>query len=46
MGSMNELETQLEIASNLGFIDESPFQGLHDECREIERMLSSLMRKL
>ena len=46
MGSMNELETQLEISKNLTYMDEGTFQKLHDNCREIERMLSSLIRKL
>ena len=46
MGSMNELETQLEISKNLEYLDEGTFSKLHDNCREIERMLSSLIRKL
>ena len=46
MGSMNELETQLEISKNLKYLEDGVFQKLHDNCREIERMLSSLIRKL
>jgi four helix bundle protein len=46
MGSLYELQTQAEIASNLRYIKESDFDLMMEGAREIERMLSSLIRKL
>ena len=46
MGSLFEIQTQLEIARNLGFVPEDSFNELYENSREIERMLSSLIRKL
>lgn len=46
MGSIFELQTQNEIASNLQYITEESVTGIHEKSREIERMLSSMMRKL
>ena len=46
MGSLYELQTQVEIARNLGYLDRSEAERLYALCREIERMLSSLIRKL
>ena len=45
-GSLFELQTQLEIARNLEFLSEEDFSELFELSREIERMLSSLIRKL
>jgi len=45
-GSLYELQTQVEIALNLHYIDKSKFNRLCEISREIERMLSSLIRKL
>jgi len=45
-GSLYELQTQMEICLRLGFIDRQGFEGLFDSSREIERMLSSLVRKV
>ena len=45
-GSLFELQTQLEIARNLGFIAEENYFSLFERTREIERMLSSLINKL
>ena len=46
-GSLYELETQLEIARNLGYLkDANTFTRLHENCRELERMMTSLIRKL
>ena len=45
-GSLFELQTQLEIARNLGFLSEEDFSELFELSREIERMLSSLIRKI
>ncbi len=45
-GSLYELDTQLEIAMNLGYLSKVRFAEIHERTREIERMLSSLHQKL
>jgi len=45
-GSLYELQTQMEISLNLRYIDRREFENLYELSREIERMLSSLIRKL
>ena len=45
-GSHYELQTQLEISFNLNFLDKDKFDKLNDSTKEIERMLSSLIKKL
>jgi len=45
-GSINELQTQLEIACNLSYLDRDCFDVLHENAREIERMLSVLIKKI
>ncbi len=45
-GSLFELQTQLEIASHLGFVSNPDFEELTEKTREIERMLGSLIRKV
>ena len=45
-GSLYELQTQLEIATNLNYLDRDRFDKLYESSREIERMLSSLIKKL
>ena len=46
MGSIFEIQTQLEIAKNLGYLNQTKFHETYDVSREIERMLSSLIYKL
>ena len=46
IGSLFELQTQLEIALNLGFVDAGTHSRVLEFGRELERMLSSLIRKL
>ena len=46
MGSVFELQTQLEIATNLEYLSKEQFEELYEKSREIERMLSSLIVKL
>jgi len=46
ISSLFELQTQLEISLNLGFIEKNKFTTLFDSSREIERMLSGLIRSL
>ena len=45
-GSLYELQTQLEICLNLEYIVEASFQNQYEKSREVERMLSSLIRKI
>ncbi len=46
MGSVYELQTSLEIAKNLNFINEDTYKVIFENTREIERMLSGLIKKL
>jgi four helix bundle protein len=45
-GSLYELQTQVEISMNLYYLNREEFDKLSELSREIERMLSSLIRKL
>jgi len=45
-GSLFEMQTQLEIAYSLDYLEKSQFDALFEMSREIERMLSSLISKL
>lgn len=46
LGSLYEMQTQLEIASNLHFLDIVNFKKMISLCLEIERMLTSLIAKI
>jgi len=46
IGSVYELQTQLEISRNLTFMNEKKYTGLNDDLCEVERMLSSLAGKI
>lgn len=46
LSSLFELQTQIEIAYNLEFIEEKDFEKLYESTREIERMLTSYIRKI
>ena len=46
ISSLFEIQTQLEIAKNLKFTIDEEFINLFDLTREIEAMLSSLIRKI
>lgn len=46
IGSLFEVQTQIEIAFNLSFISESDFTVIFESTREIDRMMSSLIQKL
>lgn len=46
MGSLFELQTQLEIAFDLDYFPDEDHRKLTDSSTELERMLSSLIRKL
>ena len=45
-GSTSELEYQLELAKDLGYIDESEFKELTKELDTIGKMLSSLHKSI
>ncbi len=45
-GSLFELQTQVEIATNLGYVSAELFTILFDAAKEIELMLLSLIRKI
>jgi len=45
-GSLCEVQTQLLIEKNLSFLSESSYNQLDELTKEIERMLSSMIRKL
>lgn len=46
MGSLFELQTQLRISKNIGFLNESRFNVLFEETREVERMLSAFIQSI
>lgn len=46
LGSLFEAQTQLEIARDLSFMDTTGFEECYSATREIERMLSSMIKKL
>ena len=43
-GSLSELDTQVEVAMRLRFVDESEYTLLMDLMEEIQRLLSGLIR--
>ena len=45
-GSLYELQTQLRICINLKYFSNETHNKIYEQSREIERMLSSLIRKL
>ncbi len=45
-GSLYELQTQVEIALNLGYLERNIYDTLYEQTREIERMMSSLIQGL
>ena len=46
IASLYELQTQFEIALNLEFIEKNEYNNLFEKCKEIEKMLCSLINKL
>ena len=46
MGSLAEMETQLVIAGNLGFLEESSIASVLGSCSEVGRMLRGLRKSL
>ena len=46
MGSLFEMQTQIEIIKNIGYLTEEEFNTIYEDSREIERMLVSFMNKI
>lgn len=46
IGSLFELQTQLEIAINIIYLDEETFNNLYEDSRELERMIVSFTNKI
>ncbi|MEX0608519.1 MAG: four helix bundle protein [Balneolaceae bacterium] len=46
MGSLFELQTELEVSHNLDYLVKQQFENLYDDTRELERMLSSFIKKM
>ena len=45
-GSLSELDTQLEIARRLEYLDQARWEALDERLERIDRMLSGLVRSL
>lgn len=45
-GSLSELDTQIEIASRLGFIDDTSRQAFNERMEPIDKMITGLIRHL
>ncbi|HJO93532.1 MAG TPA: four helix bundle protein [Victivallales bacterium] len=46
VGSLYELQTQIEISYNLKYLLEESFKTIYEKTKELERMLSSMIKKL
>ena len=46
IGSLFEMQTQLEIAKNIEYLTEEDFNNLYEDSREVERMLVSFINKI
>ena len=45
-GSLYELQTQLEIAANIDYLQSAQYEEITHAINEIERMLNSMIKKL
>ena len=45
-GSNCELETQIMLSADLGYIDSAKLKGISDRIHEVERMLKALIKSL
>ena len=43
-GSLAELETQIDIAHRIGYLDTSVLEGMNQKCMAIGKMLGSLIK--
>lgn len=46
LGSLYELQTQLEIALNQRYLRKEMFDNIYEDCREIESMLKALVQSI
>ena len=46
ISSLFELQTQIEIAKNINYLNEKEFKNLYEETRELEAMIISFSKKL
>ena len=46
VGSLYEFQTQLEIARNINYINETDFNNFYEDSRELEAMLTSFYRTI
>lgn len=46
VGSLFELQTQLEISKNIHLLKEEQFNNLYEDSREVERMLIAFIKKI
>ena len=46
LSSLYEMQTQIEIAKNIDYLNENEFNILHEKSREVERMLVSFINKI
>lgn len=46
VGSLFELQTQLEIAKNIDYLTQEEFNKQYEDTRELERMLVSFIKKV
>ena len=46
LGSLFEFQTQIEIALNLKYISDTDFNKIYEDSRELERMMSSFIKKV
>jgi four helix bundle protein len=46
MGSLFEIQTELEVSYNLKYLEKETFEKLYEDTREIERMMSSFISTL
>jgi four helix bundle protein len=46
VGSLFELQTQLEIAKNISYLNEEEFINLYEDSREVERMLVAFLKEI
>ena len=46
LGSAFEVETQLLISKNIGYIDAGQFDGLMEDLKDIERQINGLISKI
>lgn len=46
LGSLFEFQTQIEIANNLKYFNDTEFNTIYERSRELERMLTSIIDKV